>query len=223
MTPTTEHVGVLPPQGGRRAAWTRNPWLWAAVIGVVTVTALRPVMVHEPEPPPVISELPQYTLVDEDGRAFGSRDLQGHVYVANFFFGSCRTVCPPLLRATAELQRRLAEARLDVRIVSFTVDPEHDDPVRLREIAQEYGADPAIWTFLTGPETEIRHLVQDGFRAGIGERQEGSDDLIEIAHSTKLVLVDGKGGIRDYYGTDDLEIDRLMHQAAQVHRRERQP
>ena len=66
----------------------RSPYLWGFVIGIVTLTLIRPLLRHIPEPPPVLSELPEFSLVGVDGKPFGSAELRGQVYVVNFFFTS---------------------------------------------------------------------------------------------------------------------------------------
>ena len=75
----------------KRPAW-RNPYVWGFVIGIATLTALRPFLRHVPEPPPVLSQLPPFSLRGIDGKPFGSEDLRGQVYIANFFFTSCRSM-----------------------------------------------------------------------------------------------------------------------------------
>lgn len=203
-----------------RKGLLRSPWFWAAVTGMLTIPFLRPLMRHVPEPPPILATLPEFELVDQDGKPFGSAQLDGKVWVATFFFASCRTACPPLLRAAGELQTKWARAGLDVTLVSVTVDPENDTPERLRDVAREYGAKPGRWVFLTGPLPAVRALVVDGFATAMEERPGGG--LVDIAHSTKFVLVDGERNIRGFYDSDEMGVDETLHRAEHVVREARE-
>ena len=148
----------------------RSPFVWAFLGGIVLLTLLRPLMRHEPEPPPVLGQLPEYRLVASDGTAFGSADLAGQVYVVDFIFTRCASVCPQLTTAMAGLQRRLDEAAVDgVQLVSISVDPDHDTPERLRAYGETYGIDPRRWTLLTGDIGAVRQLVLEGSRTPLGE------------------------------------------------------
>ena len=98
-------------------------------------------------------------------------------------------------------------------------------PAVLRAYAEQAGADPEHWRFVTGDLAAIRALVRDGFKLGIGERAPTEDDanLYDIAHSTKLALVDGDGGVRGFYGisdehgTDEI-FERTQHVLAEMER-----
>jgi protein SCO1/2 len=197
----------------------RNPWVWAFVLGCLTLTALRPFLRHVPEPPPVLSRLPEWTLTSQDGRPFGSADLRGQVYVANFFFTSCTSVCPPLMAATRRLDDRLREgSERGILIVSVTVDPERDTPERLRQYAREMRIDTTRWTLLTGERADLVRLLEGGFKVPVGvpETAGASPSLVDIAHSGKLVLVDRQGGIRGYYDSTPMGLDEVFHRARHV-------
>jgi protein SCO1/2 len=198
-----------------RALW-RNPFLWAFLIGIVTLTLMRPLLRREPAPPPVLGTLPSYTLVDSTGRAFGSSDLAGQVYVVNFIFTRCASICPELTRAMAALERRYDEEKVSgVHLVSISVDPDHDTPERLAEYASSQGLDTSRWSFLTGERGQIAALLLGGFRVPMGE-PETLNDLIDIAHTGKLVLVDRKGGIRGYYDSQGTGLDEVFHRSRHV-------
>jgi protein SCO1 len=178
-------------------------WVLAFVLGAITLTLIRPMLRHVPEPPPVLFVLPDdYALVDHLERPFTPSTLEGEVWVAGFVFTSCPSSCPAVTRAMSDLSDRFARNNIDVKIVSFTVDPEHDTPQVLAAYAQTVGADPALWRFVTGEPDAIRSLVSEGFRLGVGDRQAVDGDVYDIAHSTKLALVDGEGQIRGYYGIE---------------------
>ncbi len=145
--------------------------------------------------PPVLGDLPDFKLIDQDGREFSKKNLLGKVTVVCFFFSRCETVCPPLMAAMRRFQTMLEEAKLDAQMVSISVDPDYDTPERLKKFAKKLGADLKRWHFLTGKIEEIRQLGQKGFRVVVGNpRYEGN--LMEITHSSKLILVDQRGRIR---------------------------
>jgi protein SCO1/2 len=203
----------------RRKGAFRSPFVWAFFVGIVLLTLMRPLLRFEPDPPPVLAELPAWTLVDQHGSSFGSADLEGTVYVANFFFTRCASICPPLMRAVATLDDRYEREGIEgIRIVSITVDPEADTAERLGEYGKGLGADPARWTLLTGEPDDIRKLVVSGFKTAMGDREELSAGLFDIAHAGKLVLVDGQGRIRGYYDYDAPGLDELFHRSQHVQR-----
>lgn len=197
--------------------WHRNPFVWAFVVGCSVVTLIRPLLRREPPPPPVLRELPRFELTAADGRPFGSDELRGHVYVASFFFTRCESVCPALMKGMAKLQRIYREEGLDsIRLVSITVDPEHDTVARLREAQAGYGVDPERWALLTGSRDAIRALAVQGFQAPLGEPAGTAGDALDIAHSGKLMLVDPQGRLRGYYGSDADGFDEIYWRSRHV-------
>jgi cytochrome oxidase Cu insertion factor (SCO1/SenC/PrrC family) len=151
------------------------------------------------DPVPVLGKLPQFTLTSEDGQAFGSRQLAGKVWAANFIFTRCPGTCPRQTSQMSELQTTLAAQAGwdDIRLVSFSVDPEHDTPEVLTAYARQAGADPGHWRFLTGPRDDIWQLSKVGFKLDVGEAP--PDAFSPLFHSSSFVLVDQQGRIRGYY------------------------
>lgn len=194
-----------------------NPWFLAALAGLVLIPAIRPLLRFEPDPPPVLRELPQWRLVDQNGQAFGSDDLAGDVYVASFLFTRCATVCPRLTASLRQLARRYRDEGVDgVRLVSFTVDPEHDTPERLRDYAGSRSLDLERWSLVTGAERELRSVVVDGFALPMGERLDLAGGLVDVAHAARLALVDRDGGVRGYYASDAVGLDEVFHRTRQI-------
>ena len=125
--------------------------------------------------PMVLGGLPAFTLTDQRGQPFGSRELAGKIWVADFIFTACQGVCPLLSERMAEVGKRARHLGPDFHLVSISVDPERDTPARLAEYAARYGANPIAWSFLTGPEQAIQATVVDGFKVGAGkERSPGA-------------------------------------------------
>lgn len=138
-----------------------------------------------------LKTLPAFELTRARGGTLSKADLDGRVWVADFFFTTCPTVCPIMSGHLKLLQDRTTDLE-DIRIVSITVDPENDDAETLRAYAKRFSADPKRWIFLTGDEPVVRDLKHVGF--GIGDR----DDPI-MGHSTRFGLIDADGRIRSYY------------------------
>ena len=148
-----------------------------------------------PQPPlPVYGQIPPFQLTAESGEPMDSRALAGRVWVADFIFTTCTGPCPRMSTLMRQVQSATASLP-GVRLVSFTVDPERDTPPVLAAYARRYQAKPERWNFLTGPRETLHHLKREAFKLG---DVDGS-----LNHSTRLVLIDGRGRIRGYYGTDE--------------------
>jgi protein SCO1/2 len=137
--------------------------------------------------------LPSFELVNQDAQPFGSAQLAGKIWIADFIFTTCPGPCPIISSRMSELQKPLEKT--DIHLVSFSVDPEKDTPEVLRAYAEKLHAQPSRWDFLTGPRSEIYALTRDGFKLDISD---GSDET-GLRHSTLVVLVDRRGVIRGYY------------------------
>ena len=213
-------------EGGRLRSLLQSPWLWAVVAGLIVIPAMRPFLRYEPAPPPVLYELPQFRLVDSSGAPFGSSELAGQVYVADFIFTRCGSICPLLTRAMRSLDERYREAGISgVRLVSISVDPNYDTPEVLRQYEQAYGLDPGRFRLLTGPEDDIRTLIMSGFRLDYDTGTDSavpasdgaeSEDLIQLAHTGKLFLVDQRGAVRGLYDIDEAGLDEVFHRCQHV-------
>lgn len=149
--------------------------------------------------PPALALLPSFVLTDQAGGTFDSSALRGKAWIADFIFTRCSGPCPAMTSRLATLQSQLAQhpRRQDIRLVTFTVDPEHDTPPVLAQYAQLAHADPAFWLFLTGPRTTVWSLVKNGFKLPVGDDPGNAD--MPIFHSQKLVLIDRAGRVRGFY------------------------
>ena len=144
----------------------------------------------------------RFRLTERSGRPVTQDDLLGKVWVASFVFTRCMGPCPQVTGTVARLQSELA-GQPDVRLVTFTVDPGHDDPAELTRYANKFGADPARWLFLTGKEADVYRLLQDGFKLPAQRKPDATPgDVVE--HSTRLAVVDRRGHVRGYFrGVED--------------------
>lgn len=195
MPPPEERGGWL------QRRFVRYPWHFGAAALLLVITGTRPFMRHVPEAPPVLLQVPEFELQDQDGRPFRLETMRGKVWVAGFFFTTCPSVCPKISRAMLDLQQRYARNGVDVELVSFSVDPDNDTPAVLKRYAENLGADESRWRFVTGDRAAMEALVVGGFKTAM-DRATRTDkiEMYDIAHSEKLALMDGAGGIRGFYG-----------------------
>lgn len=154
---------------------------------------------HEPEAlayPP--EEAPPFELIDQTGEPLSLADLRGSAVLLDFMFTRCPGPCPIQTAAHASLQRGLpAEIARRTRLVSITIDPDHDTPERLRAYAEARGADLETWSFLTGPSDDVAAVVR-AYYVGTLRQEDGSID-----HTTASFLIDPAGRIaRRYLGLE---------------------
>jgi protein SCO1 len=138
--------------------------------------------------------VPSFQFINQHGQPFGSAQLAGKIWIADFIYSSCPGPCPIISSRMSELQKPLEKT--DVHLVSFSVDPDKDTPEVLRGYAEKLQAEPGRWDFLTGPKSAIYKLSHDGFKLAISD---GSDAEGIPVHSTRMVLIDRHGQIRGYY------------------------
>ena len=150
--------------------------------------------------------VPGFQLTNQNGQPFGSAELAGKIWIADFIYTTCPGPCPMISSRMSELQKPLEKT--DVRLVSFSVDPQKDIPEVLRRYAEKLQAEPGRWDFLTGPKSAIYKISHDGFRLAVSD---GSDAQGIPVHSTRIVLVDRHGKIRGYYDATEPEaITKLL-------------
>jgi len=156
------------------------------------------------EPLESFNTVPDFTLTADSGEELtASKVLSGKVWVANFIYTTCPGPCPRTSRQMGLVQSKLA-GEPEVRLVSFTVDPENDSPAALSAYAKRYGAEPGRWYFFTGSRDVLHKLSRDVFMLHSVGGQSAD-------HSTRFVLVDRKGVIRKYYdSTEASAIDGLV-------------
>ncbi len=160
------------------------------------------------EPLPILGHVPTFELTSQAGSAYSSTALDGKVWVANFVFTRCPSICPTFSAKMARIQQQTGE---QLRLVSFTVDPEFDTPPRLAEYATKFHATPR-WTFLTGPRADIEAVVIKGLMQTMVK---GDGSLMSIGHGSYFVLIDGNQQIRGFYRfNDDDSVEHVVRDAA---------
>jgi protein SCO1 len=150
--------------------------------------------------------VPNFQLVNQEGQPFGSAQLAGKIWIADFIYTSCPGPCPMISTRMSELQKPLEKT--DVHLVSFSVDPEKDTPDVLRGYAEKLHAEPKRWDFLTGRKSAIYNLSHNDFKLAVSD---GSDEAGIPVHSTRMVLVDRHGEIRGYYEATEADaVTKLL-------------
>lgn len=160
-------------------------------------------------PPPVISTVEDFKLIDTEGAQFSSNKLEGKIWVVDLVFTSCKMTCPMLTRKMSNIYRSY-ELEDKVRFVSISVDPERDTPEVLKKYSADNGINNAKWYFLTGEMDEIRNLATKSLKLASSEKDAN-------LHSDRFVLIDGKSRVRGYYDPKDKQsLKKLFHELALV-------
>jgi protein SCO1 len=219
---TTELAAMIEPAAHAPPAPSKLRWLWlamaillAAPLGLLAARAL----VQSQKPPlPVLETLPSFTLTDQNGKPSGLTELRGKVWVADFIFTRCPSICPLLTAHMAEIQKRTGKLGGDFALVSISVDPTFDTPPVLTRYMAAYHADPARWRFLTGSTDAIEKVVTDGFKEVLArDHTQGPKDFLTIVHGGHFVLVDRQGQIRGYYDTNEPgAVDAVVQDAKRL-------
>lgn len=160
--------------------------------------------------------IPEFSFTNQFGEAVSQEDYQGSIYLANFVFTTCPTICPVMTYNMRRIQQKM-ENYSDFKIISHSVFPEYDTPDVLLEYAQKMEADLSNWNFVTGNREDIYSIAKNYFVSAM----EDSTAEGGFLHSEYFVLVDKEGRIRAreddngnnigvYNGTSDYEVDLLI-------------
>ncbi len=150
--------------------------------------------------------LPAFTLLDQEGRTIAANRFRGKRVVLNFIFTRCpiATMCPAATLKMSQLQKAAREAGAkEFELVSISLDPEYDTPGVLRDYAEARGLDLANWSFLTGPDGAVRHLLA---QLGVIREFEGAT----IKHTLATVLIDESGRIIYRADGSSWQIDEFV-------------
>ena len=158
----------------------------------------------EPELP-VLSHVPAFAFNNQEGKMITEKDLSGKVYVAEYFFTTCRGICPKLNVNMKKLADDYSNES-NFRILSYTVDPETDSIGRMKHYSDSLGANPQRWWFLTGRKDSLYHLARNGYL--LDDPKNNAMNIEEqFLHTQFLALVDKGGRVRKIY--DGLKKDEL--------------
>ena len=174
---------------------------------------------------PEYGEVPVWAFINQDSQPFGSAQLLGRPWAANFIFTSCPTACPTIAKKTHTVQEKMREWLPQIKenrplLVSISVDPLTDTPAKLLEFGSTHDADHKIWQLVTGDYDAMEKLVTKGFLQAL-DRSGGKGEKtlkevlnreptpLDTVHSMHFVLIDKARKIRGFYGQDANSLTRL--------------
>ena len=182
---------------------------WVATEPQALPASIRRTAARPDGPLPTLWSVPAYRLVDQEGKTRTPEDLRGSVWVADFIFTSCKSICPVLSAKMVQVQRAIPDARL--KFVSFSVDPERDTPEALRAYAKRWAPDETRWTLLATTKDSLAELAK-GMKTFV-ERQPDPDATV---HTGELFLMDDRGRVRGLYSTDGDSFAQLVPDARRL-------
>ena len=189
---------------------TRSESRSKAVQMTVSDTTALSYLIINGEPKKVMD----FKFSNQDGVMISNADFEGKVYLVEFFFSTCPTICPKMNRNLVDIQNTFPD-RPDFGIASFTINPEYDTQEVLKTYAENYGVTNPNWHFMTGNKDAIYNLANTGFNLYAAE-VEGADGGFE--HSGNFALIDKQGYIRsrtDAYGNPKIYYKGIISQAEQ--------
>jgi protein SCO1/2 len=155
----------------------------------------------------IYPKIPFFHFTNEFGKEITSTQLKGKVWIADFFFTSCQTICPLMTTNLKRLNQSTQDLKDEVQFISFSIDPDRDTPRTLMRYKTHHGIKSANWIFLTGDEEKIHLLGIENFQIFAGRDEESQGGF---AHSGAFTLVDKEGFVRGVYlGTDSKQVEQL--------------
>jgi len=164
-----------------------------------------------------INEVPPFTFTNQENNTITNADYKDKVYVVEFFFSTCPSICPIMNTNMQQVQDAFAD-REDFGIASFSIDPSYDTPEVLKAYAESYGVTHPNWNFLTGDKAEILKLSNEGFKLFAAENEEAEGGF---EHSGMFALINKEGKVSSridengnpliyYNGLEQEGIDQLI-------------
>ena len=152
-------------------------------------------------------QIPNFEFINQDSVKITQKSFAGKVYVADFFFTTCPTICPKMKTQMLRIFKKFKD-NPKVAILSHTIDPRHDTPAVLKEFSKNLGIQNSMWQMVTGDKAKIYEIGQKSYMVS------ATDDPTQpggIVHSGAFILVDKNRHIRGIYdGTEPERVDKLM-------------
>ena len=215
--------------GQRKQRALGGPLVVVGILGMMASltfgAVVLPTLALGERPPemPVYGTMPAFQLQDQTGASITEEALRGHVVVVNFIFTRCPVVCPVFSMKMRRIQDRTEDMGDMLKLVSFSVDPDYDTPEVLAAYAEEHGADPARWRFLTGASDDIRGIATDGLMMAMDRDGTLPDGVPNMIHGEHFVLLDHALQIRGYYSSNDAKrLERMLRDARRLEREARE-
>lgn len=148
-----------------------------------------------------------FKLINQNGDTITEKDYEGKIYIADFFFTTCQTICPIMTDHMVKIQDKILHDD-DVMLLSHSVTPEIDSVAQLKKYALEKGVHDYKWNLVTGDKKQIYDLARKSYLA---VKEDGNGDAYDMIHTENFMLIDKKKQIRGYYdGTKVDDIERLL-------------
>lgn len=149
---------------------------------------------------PIEKTVSPFSFTNQEGQPFGTNDLTGSIWIADFIFTKCDTVCQPMTAEMAFLQQKFKDEGIHVEFVSFTVDPTVDSPKALKSYAADFSDDLSNWRFLTGySQDDIEVFARDQFQTIVQKPATST----QVIHGTNFYLIDQQGVLINEYNYID--------------------
>ena len=194
----------------------------AAIVLCLFYNALKPIKVLPVYQPAMVNyelvdstlqhikklhQIAPFRLTNQNGKIITQRDYQDKIYVADFFFTTCPTICPKMTENMALIQARILDDS-QVKLLSFSVTPQIDSVAQLKRYAIEKEVNDQKWNLVTGDKKEIYTLARKSFLA---VKEEGDGGPFDMIHTENFILVDPEKRIRGFYdGTDIKAMEELL-------------
>lgn len=155
----------------------------------------------------VYHSIGNFSFTDQNGQTVTSETVKGKIYVTDYFFTTCQSICPIMNTQLTRVYKTFKNQK-DFMILSHTVDPETDTVAQLAMHAQKYGVDNDQWRFLTGSKKDLYELARKSYLLNAEEGDGGEEDFI---HTQNFALIDKDKHIRGFYdGTDSADVSRMI-------------
>ena len=152
-------------------------------------------------------KIADFSLVNQNGKTVTNKDYENKIYVADFFFTTCQTICPIMTDHMYQIQEELKDDQ-DVLLLSHSVTPKIDSVEQLKRYALEKGVDDSKWNLVTGDKKQIYELARKSYLA---VKDQGDGGPFDMIHTENFMLIDKERQIRGFYdGTNSEEIERLL-------------
>lgn len=155
----------------------------------------------------IYHQVKNFSFINQDGKTVTEKDFSGSVYVTDFFFTTCHTICP-IMSTQMERVASKFKGNAEVKFLSHTVDPEIDTVEQLKSYAIKHNADTKQWMFVTGEKEALYDIARTSYLLDASEGNGGPDDFI---HTQNFALIDKDKHIRGFYdGTDSTQMNQLI-------------
>jgi len=152
-------------------------------------------------------KIADFSLTNQNGKTITQNDYKDKIYVADFFFTTCQTICPIMTDHMRDIQKEILNDN-DVMLLSHSVTPVIDSVAQLKKYATKKGVNDSKWNLLTGDKKQIYELARKSYLA---VKTDGNGDQFDMIHTENFMLIDKKRQIRGFYdGTDPKAISQLL-------------